>query len=551
MAKHSIRSLLIALQVLVYGQILNFDFIDLDDYIFVDHFSYLSSPRQFFSNFFTTFWNWKGMESDYFRPVVAGHSFLVTYLTRLLIGGPDGILYHLFNLIFHCGVVFLVFQLAMKLCRSKKMAFFIAMIFSIHPVSTSTVSWVGGCNELILSLSFLFAFLSFIQFHENKNSKLFFIHGISFLVALLTKESAIAIPILCVFYAYGVMTIGPAPQSRLFSLKKWILLWGPILIVWIWVRELSLERSLGGLGFNFRDILTSSIPNLIFYFGKMLPFTSFEVLPTLEDTMLTPGFFVIIFLCLGYYLLTKSLKRGKERRLFLFGIVWFLLMIIPTFIHNYQPLGCNLVLRLDRMYTASIGLWIAGLQVLPMDHQKKRLSLSYLGAIAVVLGLATATYVQAKLYRDPKTFYTEATKTSPHLPVAYLRLGNTFLREHQLDSAEVNFKRVQQLNPNEPELHNGMGIVHFKRNQLEPAKQEYQKEVEQVPNRSLGWSNLGMVEARLGNIQGAELAYKKAITLEPGTQAVYRDLIDLYRSQGRQIEANQWIEQMNRITNGL
>lgn len=74
------------------------------------------------------------------------------------------------------------------------------LIYALLPVHTQAVSWVMGRNDPFLACFAFPAFYFFLRFAENRGRARLFAHLGSFVAAMFTKESGVAIPALCVAY---------------------------------------------------------------------------------------------------------------------------------------------------------------------------------------------------------------------------------------------------------------------------------------------------------------------------------------------------------------
>ena len=96
----------------------------------------------------------------------------------------------------------LIFVLLQKLGHKRELSFLFALLFTCHPVLVSAVVWLPGRTDTLLGLFTIISFLTLIKFIDTKSPLNFIIHGIAFILALLTKETAIVLPIVF-FYLFN------------------------------------------------------------------------------------------------------------------------------------------------------------------------------------------------------------------------------------------------------------------------------------------------------------------------------------------------------------
>src|SRR5205823_3912121 len=94
--------------------------------------------------------------------------------------------------------------------------------FTIHPALTQAVAWIPGRNDVLLAIVVLSSFAYFIKYLQTGKKLFFVLHGLLFFVGLLTKETTIALPLLCFLYYALVM------KKKIFSLPT--IIYG---VVWV------------------------------------------------------------------------------------------------------------------------------------------------------------------------------------------------------------------------------------------------------------------------------------------------------------------------------
>jgi hypothetical protein len=134
----------------------------------------------------------EGPQGFYFRP-------LQTFVNRLQYSavGLNPWLYHFTNLIFHAGNAILLTELLLLLGFSSLAALVAGALFAVHPIIVSELLMVSGLPEIMCFFFSLAALLMLLR-----RDRLLWV-GIFYILALLSKESALAVPlyygIICLF----------------------------------------------------------------------------------------------------------------------------------------------------------------------------------------------------------------------------------------------------------------------------------------------------------------------------------------------------------------
>jgi protein O-mannosyl-transferase len=166
-----------------FGNSLQNDFV-LDDYGVVSANPAIRSvtPAHFLA---TPYWGEKS-DAGIYRPLTL-FSFSVEY--PLWHRWPAG--YRLTNLLLHAVNGLLVFTLAQSLLLSNPAAIAASALYLVHPVHTEAVVGIIGRSELLAAMFFLLAWILFRQ-------ERFVLSSIVFFLSLLSKENAIAFPLVVV-----------------------------------------------------------------------------------------------------------------------------------------------------------------------------------------------------------------------------------------------------------------------------------------------------------------------------------------------------------------
>src|SRR5580700_9286093 len=109
-----------------------------------------------------TYW-WPNGESGLYRPLTT-LSYLLNYAILGSGASPAG--YHWINFFLHAANVFLVFTLLRRLA-SLRTAFFVALLWAVHPVLTESVTNIVGRADLLAGFAVLSGFLLYLKSTET------------------------------------------------------------------------------------------------------------------------------------------------------------------------------------------------------------------------------------------------------------------------------------------------------------------------------------------------------------------------------------------------
>jgi len=117
-------------------------------------------------------------------------SFFLDYA----IGGLQVRIYHLINLLWHIGVVYLACRLFRELGISRRTAFFLALVFAVHPQRVESVVWIAERKDVMCAFFFLLACV--LQQKALRHRKNFSPGSVAAMTAaVLCKPYAVCLPL--------------------------------------------------------------------------------------------------------------------------------------------------------------------------------------------------------------------------------------------------------------------------------------------------------------------------------------------------------------------
>jgi protein O-mannosyl-transferase len=327
--------------VALYGITLSFPFVFDDIQLVKDNFVLLGDFKNILKAFtLDVFWKTPG---SYYRPALT-----VSLMIDALLGGQHPAWYHATNILLHCACAAAVLRLLLRLACPRPLAFVLGMVFAVHPVMVQAVAWVAGRNDLLMTLFAVASLLTFLSFAQEGKWRYLVSSSALLLLAVLSKESAVALPLLMMGYILFVAGRRPAPRALIAAAA------GQALVI---AAYLLLRRNALGSGFSpheFNSVAENCV-GLFGYIGKLLFPFGLSTLPAPESVSpiwgpLAAALIIVLFLA----------GRVVNRRLFLFGCGWFVIFLIPTvaritpfanFLEHrlYLPLvGCLMMLAVSR-----------------------------------------------------------------------------------------------------------------------------------------------------------------------------------------------------------
>ena len=491
--------LIVLLGFLVYLPSLFFNFTYLDDNVLIlDNYYFLKNISNIFEAFKQQVFPIQSSPAFYYRPMLT-----ISYMLDAQFGDVSSFRYHLTSLIIHLVNSCLVFYFFKKLNYKKNISLFFSIIFAVHPVLTQATAWLPGRNDSLLALFVLASFIFFIKFLELKKIKYFFWHLLFFALALFTKELAVFLPILIILYFYIIHKQGLSWKNKWKFIFGWIF----IFLIWFILRQGALS---GGIPkeTNIFEMIKSifiSLPALVQYVGKIIFPFNLSVLPIIKDTTFVYGIIAIILLILGLIF-----SKNKRFNFIIFGLFWFLIFLLPSFIRP-DPIFSNFIEH--RLYLPLIGFFIMLLEIDWINKLANNSKKLLIWGTLIIIIFSIITLIHSQNFKNRMNFWQNAVKNSPHLPLAHRNMGAMYYLEGLFDKAETEYKKSLELNPYEQMVHNNLGLIYMNTNRFEEAEEEYKKEIEINPYYDTVYYNLGLLYYKQGRLSEAEALWEKTLEL--------------------------------------
>ena len=498
--------LLILIGAGLYLKSLNFQLTYLDDNVWLkDYLWYLKDAKNIWASFVQQNVLFGGL---FYRPLI-----YTSFIIDTLIGKGSLTVYHATNVIIHIINTCLLYVLFQNLKYTKQLSFWFACIFAAHPALTEAVVWIPGRTDSLLGLFIILSFIFYVKFVYDGRRRNFSFHVLFLLAALLTKESAIVLPVMCLFFYCFLNDKDRSLSVGLIQCLIWCLFIG----LWLFVRSGILVKAPAVPLKTLIGSVIENSPAIISYLGKIIIPANLSVLPILKDLTLVYGLVALVILKV-----LDSMTQKKRKGFIYFGIIWFLLFLLPSLVLSFLK-------HEYRLYVPIIGVFLVIMEFCREHLDGKTPSAAFAKvAFAVVVVLATLSFHHADNFKGKFEFWQNAVEHSPNSPLAHRNLGAMYYLIEQFDQAKIEFKKALALNPYEAMVHNNLGLLYDREGKYKEAEAEYLMEIQINPNFDIVHYNLGLVYARQEKWKEAEAVWLRTIELNPRYRPAYKQLLAMY-----------------------
>jgi hypothetical protein len=469
--------LLILSTLLVYSNIFDNQFL-FDDEFLIQKNTLLRSWNGLIQAFFTFSTGGSGGVDSFYRPVQAVINTIVFQL-----GGEDTFAFHWPGLLFHCGNALLIYFLGKSIDLSPKAAFVAALLWALHPLHTEAVTYMSAVADTSYVFFLLLGCLSYLKFLKSSqklSSVWLALSLVTYLVALLCKESAIVFPGLALALVFQ-------RRHRVFQKtdpkfgRAVALSFIPLLIMA--ATYFILRKIVFGVEF-YREpnIYTENILYRIYTALATLPKyfellvwphdlhmdRSFPVFTTLEFWQPLGGLGFILIWAMAIIWCVYKFGKGELKvpvplAWVAFAGLWFFAAHSP---HMGIVIPVNSLFLEHWLYLPTIGIFLA--LGAALEHRT-----SIFLPIALVLGFLT--FEQNKVWATQLSFYSRILSYEARDSRVHNNYAMALIDHDQLDEAILHYREAIHLSDIYPQTHHNLSLALIRKGQISEAIQELEK----------------------------------------------------------------------------
>lgn len=451
----SIKSKIIFLTIIcltLYLKVTNYSYINLDDPKAVFENTHIQKGI----NLNTLKWAFTTRYYDYWHPLTWITHMIDWNLYKENAGG-----HHLTNILFHLINTILLFFFVRNILKSDFYAFFIASIFSIHPMHIESVVWIVERKD-VLSMPFLLSSLIAYQKYQSfKNFNFYILSFLFFLIGLMAKPMLITMPFLLLILDFSFYT----NKISIKNIHQYIVNKIPFIFVSLIFSSfiiLSVSQDHGLVSTDSLNIKTRIINSLIAYYHYLINFLFPFKLSIYHPYIHKISILLAVKTIFSLLLLSFLTLKFKKISIWIFWFMGSLLPVIGIIQTGNQAYANRFV------YIPYIGLYISFILILNESVERKIIRNFIL------------------------IFFT-----------CYLFIISFFQLNYWKNSITL-FERSLQLNSNSPLILNNLGLYYSQNNNNEKAQEYFLEALNVDSTYSMSLYNMGVI---LNN----EKKYRRAV----------------------------------------
>lgn len=545
-SRSSVRSsfyvclVLVAMTWLVFGQTLQYDFVNFDDDLYVYNAQAIRAGLTI-----------KGMALAFTSAHARNWHPLTTisHMVDCQLYGLNATGHHATNVILHTIAVLLLFGVLRQMTGAVWKSAVVAALFAVHPLHVESVAWVSERKDVLSALFFFLMLGAYVRYARAPSIWGYLAVAAVFAAGLMSKPMLVSAPLILLFLDYWPLNrIGGQRLDIVGTLLTLVLEKIPLFI---------LSAAVCVITFILQKRATGAIPPLpllwrvenalvtyVIYTWQMLwPARLAVFYPHPNNTL--PVWEIILALGLMVGTTVAAMVSRRERPYLFTGWFWYVVMLLPVIgLVQVGEQG-----HADRYtYLPHIGLFLLAVWGVA-DVTASRRSISRIAVattVVIIFALAWAAFVQTRYWRNSETLWTHALAVTSDNDFAHNNLAYLLADRGELDDAISHFEAAAGIRSRKTDTHYNVGSAFVEMNladalarkgQSDEAMIHYEQAIRLEPNYADAYYNRGNVLFAKGRIDEAIADWEKTLQLQPNDADAHTCLGNAFLRQGSLNEA--------------
>ena len=496
----------------------------------------------------------------------------LSYLVDLRVGGMHPWVFHVSNLIYHWISACLVFLVALRLTNAApatssqqtqglpehewrwRPALFVAGLWALHPALTDTVTYIAGRRDILGGLCLFFGLWTYLRFRTTTRQDSLkygwlLLSCLAYGLGIMSKESAIVLPLVCWFY--DVQQEGIVTSFRHRWAVYFLLLLLGVAVLWYFAGKMILltyNRSTwygGSIAGNFATVARIWIHDLgLMVFPRTLladySYNAFPASSSFSEAEVLRALGGLLGVVGGLTFLARRFPLCG------YGGWWMLVTILP--LSHIIPI--KEIVAEHYLYVPLFGFClIVGVLLdalcgsaetgdAPVAHLRPAVISGAVCCILVAAGMRIV--VRNRDWANEETFWSRVIQTAPQSVRGHYNLAGVYQRQQRPSEAAREYTLALTISPRHADALVGLGELAFDSGHYDQAL-TYGSQAQQIaPQNPRAVYLLSVTKLALKDFDGAERLFQQAVRLIPNSPEVYAGLEAVAKERGDKEAELHW-----------
>ena len=513
---------LLALTVIVYFQVHDFEFVNFDDRETILGNTHIQNGLTLAGL------GWA------FTTAYAANWFPVTWISHMIdvqLFGLDSGWHHLTNLAIHAASTLLLFALMRRMTGKLWESAFVSFVFALHPLHVESVAWVSERKDVLSAFFWFLTTWLYVDYVDRPNLRRYLLALGAFCLGLMSKQMLVTLPFVLLLLDYW-----PLKRSKTTLISRLVMEKVPYLTLSVAASVIvfKVQHSAGAV------LSVDSIPLLTRAANALISYT--EYLGTFFLPLKLAAFYPYppsrpAWQIAASALILAIVSAVAIRRPYLtVGWLWYLGTLVPVI--GLVQVGEQA--RADRYtYIPLIGISIMlawGAAELIERHPEMRVPVRVLST-AFCAGWLVISWTQIQYWRNSITLFEHAIASTENNYIAHLNLGAVLAEQGHTKEALRHLYASVEEKPDHNDGHDTLGAVLGQMGRTDEAAEQFQTAIRLQPNDSEAHCNLGNVLVAQRKFADAAGEFRTALRIYPDFVTAHFGLGGALLNQGQTDDA--------------
>ena len=516
----------------VYAQLAHYDFVNLDDNLYVYDNPHVLSGITLAS----LKWALTAVVASNWMPVT-----LFSHVLDVQLFGPGSGPMHMVSVLLHALSAIVLFLVLRRATETRWPSAFVAFAFALHPLHVESVAWIAERKDVLSALFWFLALYAYVRYAERPSRGRYVLVAVLFALGLMAKPMLVTFPFTLLLFDIWPLRRFQWPGSVWEKL--------PLIALSAIASTVSylVQKSAGAVkAISLSDRVQNALISCVTYVAQTIwPARLAIYYPYPQPIAAGQATAALILIAAISW---AALRTWRIRPYIAVGWFWYLGTLVPVI--GLVQVGSQA--HADRYtYIPMVGLTLIlawGAADIVEKWPKAKQAIAVLAAVscAAWMGVAMA---QAAYWQNSETVFRHAINVTTDNWFAEYNLAHFYMDQPgRLAEAIPHFEAVLRISPDYPEANNNLGACLMNAGRPAEAVARFEAALRARPDFADAHFNLGLDFTRLpGRATDAETQLKAALSLNPDHEQAHNSLALLLVQQGRAAEAIPHLEAVLRL----
>jgi protein O-mannosyl-transferase len=548
-----ICALLVAMTLVLYWPVLSFDFVNLDDDVYVTHNRHVQSGPSWEG----IKWTLTNLEAGFWQPLVWLSHMLDCRLYGLNAGG-----HHSTSVLIHCASTVLLFLVLRGMTGVLWGSALVAALFAIHPLHVESVAWVSERKGILSGFFWILTMGAYSHYVRRPMFWRYLLVLCSFVLGLLSKPTIVTLPFALLLLDYWPLrrfettrTVldrlwmhapmpARAPSIVLVAEKCPLIVLSVIAGAITWMAEQNVGAVQNTVSYPLGVRLANALVSYALYVRKMVWPADLAVfyphfgMPPLWQVLACAVVLIAVTVC--------AWCLRKQAPYVMVGWFWYLGTLVPVI--GLVQIGSHALA--DRYtYIPLVGLFIAlawGMKgIVAQWPDLKRSTLSI--ALVVMAVLLFSARAQVGTWENSVTLFDQALTVTGKNPLALNNMGAYYLDRHDCKTAVPYFIKAIKMKKDYAYPYRNLGVCAARANDQEGALYYFRQAILLDPRFIMARIDRGHYLMQVDRLEEAMEDFRQVLRINPDDEAAHTNLGAIFHRQIQFGEAEWHLSEALRV----